>query len=107
GEMLGSGGVQGVSLRYATVRQAAHVGVTGWVRNLTDGRVEIVCEGEARGTRQMVDWCHEGPPGALIEDVEVEWEHATGEFATFGIAETATVEPPSRPEDDESEEEEG
>jgi acylphosphatase len=102
-----SGRVQGVSFRYAALRQAGHVGVTGWVRNLTDGRVEIVCEGEARGMRQMVDWCHEGPPGALIEEVEVAWEHPTGEFSTFEIAATATVERRARPEDDESEEEEG
>ena len=103
GHVFISGRVQGVSFRYAALRQAVRVGVTGWVRNLTDGRVEIVCEGGAEGVRQMVDWCNAGPPGALIEDVEVAWEYPTGEFPSFEIAESATVEGGRRPRDEEYE----
>ena len=107
GHVFISGRVQGVSFRYAALRQAVRVGVTGFVRNLTDGRVELVCEGGAEGVRQMVDWCNAGPPGALIEDVVVAWEYPTGEFPSFEIGESATVEGGRRPQDEDDETEDG
>lgn len=80
-----SGRVQGVNFRWHTQRQAEREGVTGWVRNLRDGRVEAVFEGEEDAVRRLVDWCRQGPPAARVDDVEVRWEPPTGEFQDFSI----------------------
>jgi acylphosphatase len=80
-----SGKVQGVYYRATTRDKARERGVTGWVRNLNDGRVEAVFEGESDDVQEMVEWCHEGSSAARVEDVEVEWEDATGEFGGFDI----------------------
>lgn len=79
------GKVQGVYYRATTRDKARERGVTGWVRNLNDGRVEAVFEGESDDVQEMVEWCHEGSSAARVEDVEVEWEDATGEFGGFDI----------------------
>jgi acylphosphatase len=83
-----AGRVQGVSFRYATYQQARLRGVVGWVRNLSDGRVEAVFEGEDKAVRRMVDWCRQGPPGAYVEGIEVSWPAPTGEFGAFEIERT-------------------
>jgi acylphosphatase len=80
-----SGRVQGVSFRWFTQRQAQQLGLTGWVRNLWDGRVEAVFEGEAAAVQQAVAWCRHGEPPARVEDVEVRHEPATGEFRSFKV----------------------
>lgn len=80
-----SGRVQGVWFRGYTQEQAQELAVTGWVRNLWDGRVEAVFEGEEAAVQQMVDWCHTGPPSARVTKVDVAWEEATGEFKGFRI----------------------
>lgn len=80
-----SGHVQGVFFRDTTRRQALARGVTGWVRNLWDGRVEAVFEGDAQAVQEMVAWCHQGPPHAYVTDVQVSYEPYTGEFATFRV----------------------
>jgi len=80
-----SGKVQGVYFRATTREEARERGVTGWVRNLDDGRVEAVFEGDENDVEEMVEFCHDGSPAAEVEDVEVEWEEATGEFDGFGI----------------------
>lgn len=64
-----SGRVQGVSYRDWVVRTAQRLGLTGWVRNLRDGRVEILAEGEEGAIGALVDACREGPPLARVEDV--------------------------------------
>ena len=70
----------------ANTRDAAsEKGVEGWVRNLDDGRVEAVFEGEEDAVKAMIEWCHKGSRRAEVEDVEVEWEDATGEFDGFDI----------------------
>ncbi|MBF2067970.1 MAG: acylphosphatase [Calothrix sp. C42_A2020_038] len=71
--VLVSGRVQGVGYRYATVETATQLGLNGWVRNLPDKRVEAVFEGERAIVEQMIRWCHEGPPAALVETVKVEY----------------------------------
>jgi acylphosphatase len=80
-----SGRVQGVYFRYATREEAAMRGVKGWARNLPDGRVEAVFEGEKEIVDQLIDFCRCGPPNAKISAVEVTWEEYTGEFKDFFI----------------------
>jgi acylphosphatase len=53
--------------------------VHGWVSNLPDGSVEAVFEGDVERVESMIDWSRRGPPGARVEDVEVDWEEPTGE----------------------------
>jgi acylphosphatase len=81
-----SGRVQGVSFRWFTQRQAQELGLTGWVRNLWDGRVEAVFEGEAEAVRQAVAWCHTGQPPARVTNVDVTYAPYTGEVYSFRIA---------------------
>lgn len=64
--------------------EAQRVGVAGWVRNLRDGRVEAVFEGEPDAVDEMVEWCRQGPPHAVVVDVEVVDEPPEGE-STFRI----------------------
>ena len=83
--VLISGRVQGVSFRWYTLNMAQHLGLTGWVRNLPDGRVEAVFEGLDEAVRQAVAWCHHGERPARVEDVEVTYGAATGEFKSFRV----------------------
>ncbi|MWG33923.1 acylphosphatase [Halomarina oriensis] len=69
-----SGRVQGVTYRASTRRAANERGVDGWVRNLDDGRVEAVFEGPAAAVTSLVEWCHDGPSRARVEDVTTESE---------------------------------
>jgi acylphosphatase len=80
-----SGFVQGVLFRYETRRHAASYGVTGWVRNLRDGRVEAVFEGEKEVVEGMIEFCRRGPPGAIVKHVEVSWETPTDEYKHFFV----------------------
>jgi acylphosphatase len=77
--VLVSGRVQGVFYRDTCRRVAAEHNVSGWARNLSDGRVEIVAEGSPEGVDGMVAWAREGPPWAEVTDVEVVDEDPTGE----------------------------
>ncbi len=81
-----SGRVQGVFFRANTWKQARSLGMTGWVRNLPDGRVETVFEGEERAAQAMLEWCREGTPPARVSRADVVDETATGEFTAFEIA---------------------
>ncbi|OYT40574.1 MAG: acylphosphatase [Candidatus Altiarchaeales archaeon ex4484_43] len=80
-----SGRVQGVFFRSNTRNMAEKLGLTGWVRNLPDGRVEAVFEGEESSVKEVIDWCHRGPSYASVSDVEVKFRRATGEFDRFEI----------------------
>jgi acylphosphatase len=80
-----SGRVQGVFFRYETRRRAIRLGVSGWVRNLPDGRVEAVFEGEKKDVEEMIRFCWRGPPGAIVRDVEVVWERPTGDLQGFHV----------------------
>ena len=73
-----SGRVQGVAFRASTRRAAQAAGVEGFVRNLADGRVEAVFEGEAAAVDGLLAWCREGPRGARVERVEVREETPEG-----------------------------
>ena len=80
-----SGRVQGVSFRWHTQRKAQSLGLTGWVRNLWDGRVEALFEGDTAAVREAVAWCHRGDPPASVDQVEVSYSQPSGEFKGFRI----------------------
>ena len=80
-----SGRVQGVFFRMETMRAAQRIGVSGWVRNLRDGTVEAVFEGDEARIDAIIQWCKEGPPHAHVTDVKVDREEYTGEFDGFDI----------------------
>lgn len=83
--VLISGHVQGVFYRASAQRQAASLGLRGWVRNLPDGGVEAVVEGEQTAVERMLAWCRVGPPNAYVADVDVYYGPATGEFSGFSV----------------------
>jgi acylphosphatase len=80
-----SGRVQGVFFRVETRREANRRNVSGWVRNLSDRRVEAVFEGEKDNVERLIEFCRRGPQGARVNHVEVRWEHYSGEFRGFRI----------------------
>lgn len=84
--MIVHGRVQGVFFRAATKREAQSLGVNGWVRNLPDGRVEAIFEGEEDVVKMLVDFCRQGPRGAKVSKVDVSWEPYKSEFRSFNIA---------------------
>lgn len=83
--VLISGKVQGVFFRAYTEEEANRLGIKGWVRNLPDGRVEAVFEGEDEAVDKMIAWCHRGSPHSRVTHVEVIEEPYTGEFKDFRI----------------------
>lgn len=80
-----TGRVQGVFFRHFTQVQAEKRNVKGWIKNLPDRRVEAVFEGEKEDVEALIEFCHHGPPGAKVKNVEVRWENYTGEFNGFEI----------------------
>lgn len=74
-----SGRVQGVFFRAHTQERARALGLSGWVRNLPDGRVEIVAEGGEGKISSLLDWVRIGPPGARVEGLQLEWSDPQGE----------------------------
>jgi len=83
--LLIEGRVQGVWFRDSTRREASRLSVSGWVRNCTDGSVEVLAEGDADLVRQLVAWCHQGPPAAHVRRVQETRETFRGEFDGFDI----------------------
>jgi acylphosphatase len=80
-----AGMVQGVFFRSETMYEAKQLGVTGWVRNVPDGKVEAVFEGEQENVKELIEFCKRGPPGARVTDVDIIWENYTGEFRNFEV----------------------
>ena len=80
-----TGKVQGVFFRQTLKVIAKKNNVVGWVRNLKDGRVETVIEGEDVNVSHVVEWCHAGPANARVEDLEIRNETFTGEFSKFDV----------------------
>ena len=83
-----SGKVQGVYFRQNTSLKAQELGIVGWVRNLSDGRVESVMEGLEVNIDKMISWCKSGPKDALVTDVKIMNEEYKKEFSTFDIVKT-------------------
>ena len=79
------GVVQGVNFRYHTRRMARSLLLTGWVRNLPDGSVEIKAEGTRHSLEQLLAFLRKGPPSARVERVSPTWLHYAGEFDAFDI----------------------
>jgi acylphosphatase len=83
-----SGRVQGVGFRYFVRGRANELGLTGWVRNLYDGRVEVVAEGEQATLQQLEAALRRGPPGSDVTSVETEMGEDSGEFRDFAVRPT-------------------
>ncbi len=81
--MLISGKVQGVYYRASAAKKAAALGVTGYAKNLPDGRVEMVAEGPHPSLTSLRQWCNDGPPAADVDRVDATESPATGEFTSF------------------------
>lgn len=83
--MLISGKVQGVSYRASAADKATSLGLTGYARNLPDGRVEVVAEGASASLGALQEWCNHGPSEAVIDRINSNEDPATGEFTGFGV----------------------
>jgi acylphosphatase len=79
------GRVQGVYYRASMVQEAQKAGLTGWVRNCEDGDVEAVAEGSRAAIESLLAWCRQGPPGARVDSVNVNWQAAAGSFSGFTV----------------------
>ena len=79
------GMVQGVFFRAKTRQKAKELRLTGWVKNLPDGRVEAVFEGEKEKVEQMIEWTQKGPLFSRVDDVKVDFEEYKGGFENFEI----------------------
>ena len=77
------GYVQGVGYRFEAIRQARALGLKGWVRNEPDGSVELLAEGEEEALGELSSWCRQGPWGARVSDMEVEWEEPREDLRDF------------------------
>ena len=80
-----SGRVHGVFFRVSTKTAALKYGVTGWVRNTSDGCVEAIFEGDLENVKAVVGFCQRGPPMAHVENVDLVWEEYRGSFVDFEI----------------------
>ena len=80
-----SGLVQGVFFRAQTKAKAEELGLFGWVRNLPDGRVEILVEGEKEKLEKLIEWAKRGPELAKVNGLEINWQEYQGEFKNFEI----------------------
>ncbi|MBS3740286.1 acylphosphatase [Candidatus Bipolaricaulota bacterium] len=79
------GKVQGVGFRANTRSQARKLGLTGWVRNLSDGSVEVVAEGEKEDIDSLISWARKGPRLADVKNVEIERDEYRDEFGVFSV----------------------
>lgn len=77
------GEVHYVGFRFSTIEVARDLGLVGWVKNESDGTVQIVAEGEKEKLENLVTWAKQGPLLARVEKVEANWEKATGEISGF------------------------
>lgn len=79
------GRVQGVGFRYYTQRTARKHRITGYVQNLADGSVRVVCEGRVASVDEMIKWLHHGPPSARVRSVELRELQYHGQYASFTV----------------------
>jgi len=79
------GFVQGVFFRAFVIRRAKELGLTGYVRNLPQGTVEVVAEGERGQLEKLIGYLEVGPPGARVKRVVTNWSGYTGNYANFNV----------------------
>jgi acylphosphatase len=84
-KVLIDGRVQGVNFRWYAQRKAKSLGLRGWIRNLSDGRVEALFEGEETTVSEALEWCKRGPPQARVDTVAVRYEEPEGRFSDFQV----------------------
>jgi acylphosphatase len=80
-----SGIVQGVYYRYSTEQKADELRLTGYARNLIDGSVEVVAEGEEESIERLIEWCRQGPRGARVDHIDVKWDEPSSRFEDFSV----------------------
>lgn len=80
-----SGRVQGVGFRHFTKTKARSLGIKGWVRNLPDGRVEAVLEGDEKLVDQLIEKCKKGPRSAYVQSIDVEEEKSDESYTSFDV----------------------
>lgn len=85
-EVIVTGRVQGVFYRASARDEAERLGLTGEVRNLPDGSVELVVEGAEAVLHELIAWCRRGPPMAEVEEVTIRWLASTGSFGSFRVS---------------------
>ena len=79
------GRVQGVGFRFFVVRNAEALGIVGWVRNTSQGHVEVWAEGQKAVLQNLLTILHKGPPSACVTSVDVEWKPANGNLKHFSV----------------------
>ena len=79
------GVVQGVFFRANTREKAERNSINGWVRNRPDDTVEAVFEGDEEAVKNLIEWCHHGPPGAVVKNVNIDWQDYKDEFKNFTV----------------------
>lgn len=80
-----SGFVQGVGFRQFVKKEAIRLGLTGWVKNTSNGRVEALVEGSEEKIKEMIRLCKKGPFLAEVEDVQTEWEETDENYSYFEV----------------------
>jgi len=85
-----SGMVQGVFFRVEVRKEAKMRSIFGWIRNVSDGRVESIFEGEKENVGKLITYCKRGPQGAKVTNIDVTWEEYIGKFKSFEIRKTTT-----------------
>jgi len=79
------GRVQGVFYRVSARQEALRLGLTGWIRNCPDGSVELLAQGPRPLCEGLLSYCHEGPPGARVDAIDVSWGDPSSEYAGFDV----------------------
>ena len=80
-----TGKVQGVFYRASTLQIANKLGLTGNIRNLPNGNVRIIAEGNEKNLKELYEWCKIGPDLSIVNSVEIIWEKAENNFSSFEI----------------------
>lgn len=84
-QVIVHGHVQGVGFRYNTQLEASRLGLTGYVKNLPNGTVKIIAEGPPQAINQLLEWAKQGPPAAVVREIDFSYTGANGEFSQFQI----------------------
>ena len=80
------GRVQGVFYRDSTKKKAQELDIKGLVRNLREGNVEIIAEGEETKLNDLIQWCWKGPENARVSDIKIEWQPYKRQFKEFRVS---------------------